>query len=63
MHIGGPRYYEKLQLCFGLFLALAKLLGRNASERLFNVLATSGPGDLSTIVAGCWTTHVFSLLK
>jgi hypothetical protein len=61
MHIGEPRYYEILQLCFGLFLALAKLLGCNARKRLLNVLAASGPGDFSTIVAGCWTTHVFSL--
>jgi hypothetical protein len=62
MHIGGPRYYEKLQLCFGLFLALAKLLGWNARKRFLNMLAASGPGDFSTNVAGCWTTHVFSLI-
>jgi hypothetical protein len=38
---------------FGLFLALAKLLGWNSRKRFLNMLAASGPGYFSTAVAGC----------
>ena len=44
-----------------LLVALAELLGWNASERVFDVLAATGPGDFAAVVAGGWTTHGFSL--